>query len=193
MLLLHPIDPQIVPGDAQTLVIALRTLGLIAAPFELHGRIHYRAGERFLELISFLGCMPFLVLDPAEGLAGQSHAFCHVAVPAPRPAPTLRTSGGTRAPPCPACAARPASWRAWLGKEVDDRRLTCPDCRQSFAPSALRWRRTAAYARTWIEVWGVYPSEAVPAKRLLTTLGTVMGTTWDYAYLLDSPGPPSSP
>jgi hypothetical protein len=193
MLLLHPRDPQVVPGGAQRLVATLRTLGLIADPFELHGRIHYAAGERFLELISFLGCMPFLVLDPVVGLAGQSHAFCHVAVPAPSPVPALRTSGGTLPPPCPACGARPDTWRAWLGEGSDDRRLICPGCHQALVPSALRWRRTAAYARTWVEVWGVYPSEAVPAKRLLTTLGTVTGTAWDYAYLLDSPGPPSSP
>jgi hypothetical protein len=184
MLVLHPVDPETPIPGSEPLAGGLARLGLITEPFDFAGTRHYAAGPEFTNLINFLGCLPHLVLDPAVGMAGGGHAFCHVHIPTPTAVPRLRRGGNTVAPRCPHCGHRPAQGRDWRPVAPDGLDLLCPACHRASGAAALRWRRTAAWGRGWVEIWGVFPSEAVPADRLLSGLAEItQGRPWDYAYL----------
>ena len=57
-LMLTPVAPDTVPADADGLSRALQELEFIGMPFPLVGATHYLPGDRFLDLITFLGCSP---------------------------------------------------------------------------------------------------------------------------------------
>ena len=140
-LVLHPAEADAAPAP-DSVTDSLRIMGLLDTAFPLGRRIHFAAGPRFLELVTFLGCSPAIELEPppdpaereAAALAGR---FCHVHV-------------------------TPAS---------DN-----PVARPRFQG------RGTATARLFIEIWGVYPSEAVPAPSLLAGLADTTGVLWKYFY-----------
>lgn len=176
-LLLAPADPQADPPARASLLDALRDMGLAGAELDAGGDI-YAAGERFLDLVSFMGCSPHVDFEPP---APGSEAFCHLALLGPWPEPRLFLGVNTVAPHCPQCGARIAHWRARLKRARD--RITCPRCHQSTPAWGLRWRRFGGAARTAVEVRNVFPKEALPAPELLAGLARVTGGDWGYFYI----------
>ena len=47
----------------------------------------------------------------------------------------------------------------------------------------MNWRKSAGFARQFIEIFNVYPNEAVPADALLSALQQASGVTWKYFYV----------
>jgi hypothetical protein len=63
------------PGaDAGELAAGLRQIGLIGDSIMVDGESRYQAGEHFLDSISFLGCSPYIELEPGA----DDTPFCHV-------------------------------------------------------------------------------------------------------------------
>lgn len=189
-LLLHPQDPACAPLETVLLAGALREIGFIAAPVPVADTVFYPAGAQFLHLLSFLGCSPAIELDPpaeasALETARMNGSFCHVYLSC---TDTLRFRADPRtaAPRCPACRRLEHDWReriaAWQihppGIE-----WTCNGCGFNGRLTDLVFRKTAAFARSWVEVRGIYPSEAVPAGALLERLQAFSGCRWQYIYL----------
>ncbi len=189
-LLLHPQDPACAPVDPVTLAASLQAIGFIGAPVTVADGVFYPVGARFLQLLTFLGCSPAIELAPPADAAALETActrgsFCHVYLSCTAQL-QFRADPHTPVPRCPACRQPDADWRtplvAWQ-KNPAMIEWTCSSCGYPGRLTDLAFRRSAGFARTWIEVRGVYPSEAVPGEPLLEHLRTVSGCQWRYIYL----------
>jgi hypothetical protein len=188
-LLLHPNDPHCQVATS-ALADSLQDLGLIGAPVQLAQQTFYPVGEQFLQLVTFLGCSPAIELDPPNdpellAAASASGSFCHVFI-SQAAQPWLRGADNTPAPGCPHCSEPLADWpalqSAWRDNSTQAR-WTCTACGQSGEPAALSFRKTAGVACSWVEIRGIYPSEAVPGAALLDCLRELAGCDWKTLYL----------
>jgi hypothetical protein len=47
----------------------------------------------------------------------------------------------------------------------------------------MNWRQLAGFGRFFIEVWGIFPHEAVPTEKLLKQLAShTPGVSWSFFY-----------
>ncbi len=177
-LYLHPCDPAAAP-DGNALREALRRIGFIATPLSDGEEETFRPGERFLHLLTFLGCSPVVALGE-PGATGDS--FCRIRVP--ETAGPMQFIGSGRAPRCPACRASVEPWSNWVEalENGEPPHMNCSACGEEIEPIRLNWRRSAGCARYFLAVPGIFEGEAVPSEELLSQLLTVTGIDWDYFY-----------
>lgn len=185
-LLLYPADPDFIPLDATALCSHLQGIGLAGTAFEHRGDIRYLAGDRFLQLITFLGCSPAIEFIPPQDTAERdtatdSGAFCHIRLSLSASEPVFRANRQLPPPRCPACRKPAADWQ----ESRRNNQWTCRQCGFDGRVYDLDFRRHGGFARTFVEIWGIYPSEAVPVDALLTSLQTFSGCDWKYMYVSD--------
>ena len=184
-LILHPADPTALPASGRDPTALLRNIGLIGDSFKLDGKFHYFTGDRFLSLVTFLGCAPTIETTPPAGAveladAARAGRFCHIFLSDTLPAPTIRADPRSRAR-CPVCTKVQT-----LGDRSTDHRtritMTCAHCHADSPLRKWNWRQTGGVARLFVDIWGIYPSEAVPGDLLLHTLATFTGSPWIWFY-----------
>jgi hypothetical protein len=189
-LLLYPQDPDCAPVDTAALADALQAIGFIGAPVAVADGVFYPTGDRFLQLVTFLGCSPAIEVDPPADPAAleparASGAFCHVYLASDTQL-AFRADPRTPPPRCPACRQAFAAWQARIARWRKDPATldwTCPACGHRGRLTELRFRKSGGFARTWVEVRGIHPAEAVPGEALLNRLYTLSGCRWQYSYL----------
>lgn len=189
-LLLHPASPDTPAIAEDRLAQALQAIGLIGERQPLGEAGFYPVGEQFLQLVTFLGCSPAIRLDPPGDPreleeASTAGCFCHVYISTGEQL-TFRGDSQTQAPRCPRCRSPAPRWKsalqAWqAGTHGLD--WHCLGCGFSGRLSDLVFRKTAGFGRTFLEIRGIYPSEAVPGPALLDTLASLTGTPWTTIYL----------
>ena len=136
-------------------------------------------GDRFLQLVTFMGCSPHIELQPRWP---GDEDFCHIRLHR-FPEPVLLVGSNTRPPRCPGC--RKAAGKdpvAFTGLHADAG-VTCANCGETHRFTALDWRRSAGLASIFVEVRSVFPGEAVPVDALLNGLAKETGGSWRYFYL----------
>jgi DNA-directed RNA polymerase subunit RPC12/RpoP len=161
----------------------LQELGLIGPPYagEQPG---FLVGEHFLRLVTFMGCSPYLQLEPP---VDGSDRFCHIRLLGPYPYPRLLRGSNTRPPRCPGCRKRIEGWQekvTLLEANAGGSTIECPHCSRHSTPLELEWQRNAGVSRFFIQITEVFPGEAVPVPALLEQLKGD-GGEWDYFYLTD--------
>ena len=182
-LLLHPGQS---PIDANRVVERLREMAFLGDPYHHAAAPEARrwlAGERFLRLITFLGCSPYLAFEPPED---GSEDFCHIELDGPHATPRFRHGRNTRATQCPACRFRPDDWKALIARAETDASApwVCPKCTTTTPLGELNWRRNAGSGRVFIVVHSVFPNEAVPNPELLSALKQASeGIEWRHFYV----------
>lgn len=186
-LILHPADGGEELPDRDALLSTLHSLGFIGASFRHDDADYFIPGERFLELIVFLGCSPAIEThrQNREDGAPEMNAFCHVHLPAPLVAPALLLGDRDATPRCPGCRTPIADWRDWFARwqaQPTQVQWQCPVCAQKASAAAINWRQAAGVTRSRIEVGGIFPYEAVPSDELLTALQRATGLVWKYFY-----------
>lgn len=183
-LILHPGQPDVVPARVDELVDTLRAMELIDGEFAVNDGVHYHVGARFLDLIIFLGCSPSVALSPEEA-RGSPEAFCQVVVDGPLDRACLRVGELSVRPRCPHCRAAFSGWepcvRAWL-RDPGRPAWSCRACDAKLLPHEFDYRHGAGVGRIFLEVWGIYPQEAVPADPLLRRLAALTNCQWQYFY-----------
>lgn len=181
-LFLHPSDAEAAcPRD--DLVEVLAQAGLIGAAHA--GRQNdFLVGDRFLQLITFMGCSPHIELDPPDG---SDDDFCHVLIHV-YAAPRLLVGTNTRPPRCPACRKRIDIEVTSLRRDRSVKPVACNHCGAHHPVAALQWRRDAGFSRLFVEIRSVFPGEAVPVESLFQALAATTGCQWDYFYLTDASG-----
>jgi hypothetical protein len=189
-LLLHPVDPDTAAVPEDRLARELRAIGLIGGGMPLGKAVFYPVGEQFLQLVTFLGCSPAIELDPPDDpqeleKASAAGRFCHVFISSGEQL-RFRGDSQTRTPRCPRCRSPEPDWKTRLqvwqeGKQGPD--WTCQACGFCGSLTDLVFRKTAGFSRTFLEIRGIYPAEAVPGPTLLDTLASLTGTPWTTIYL----------
>ncbi len=175
VLILSPNDPASSLPACKPLVQALGDIGLLGAP--LTGADDtYLVGERFLQLITFMGCSPHVLLEPPED---GTDRFCHLALLGPYKQPRLLVGRNTRPPRCTQCKTAITNWREF----VDADTITCSHCNATCSIAQLEWRKNAGYGRLFIEIRNIFPGEAVPVEELMNRLRETGGGEWGYFYL----------
>jgi hypothetical protein len=188
-LILLPADPGCPAVSIEQLATTLQSIGLIGPAAYVNNETFYPAGERFLQLVSFLGCSPAIELDPPDdpvtlALDSAAGKFCHVFLSSTE---TLRFRSAPGAPPprCPACHAPLAHWQtllqAWQANPADGDWL-CEHCGHTGRITALGFGKSAGFGRSFVEIRGIYPSEAVPGETLLKALQSLTGGDWSILY-----------
>lgn len=182
LLVLHPAQPDQIPPDGERLQQRMAAIGFSAEPITVAGAQHYRPGENFLQLITFLGCSPVVSLGE-PGLTGDE--FCHIAYDGPYDAIQFVSGGNVKQPRCPGCGYRIEGWQTIVEqwRDVPDLIWRCPLCGEEYPLPQLRWRQCAGFGRYFIRIWGVFEGEAVPSDELLAALREVSGFDWGYFYL----------
>lgn len=180
LLILTP--PDILPPPKSRVIIeTLQRLKFIDKPFDFSGSIHYKPGEEFLHLITFLGCSPVVSLGSPGGTGEE---FAHIEICGPYSGKLF--IGGQNMKPirCPVCKT---SHRNALDviKEWQSEPSTlwqCPNCPHQQPLEEIKWRRSAGFGQLFLKVWGVFESEAVPGDQLMHSLKEISGESWDYFY-----------
>lgn len=182
LLYLCPSDFNTIPADSAALIEALRDAGFIAEAFPFGREEHYRPGEEFITLVTFLGCSPVISLGE-PGKTGDE--FCHIAFDGPYESARFVGGDNLKIPRCPGCGHRFESWQelidAWQSQP--DTTFDCPDCGRNLNAAELRWRKCAGFGRFFIKVWGIFESEAVPNPNLLSILEKSTGSPWQHFYV----------
>jgi hypothetical protein len=189
-LILLPSDPTCPAVSTELLAEKLRAIGLIGPPARVNNETFYPTGEKFLQLISFLGCSPAIELEPPADpllLAADSAAgkFCHVFLSS---TDTLRFRSDPRtpAPRCPLCHTPLADWpsrlHAWQ-TDPENSDWHCTQCGYTGKITGLGFRKSAGFGRSFVEIRGIYPSEAVPGETLLNTLKSLTRGSWSTLYI----------
>ncbi|MEJ2462993.1 MAG: hypothetical protein P8098_15390 [Candidatus Thiodiazotropha sp.] len=180
-LVLTPTDPYFAPDDQTAITTRLQQIGLIGAA--LNDSVErFLLGERFMQLVTFMGCSPYIQLEP--GRSGE--AFCHLVIDGPSPYPRLLRGKNTTPPRCAACRKRIDNWRDsvehWL-TAAPGWWATCPHCGHAQDPATYDFRQTAGCGRLFLFIENIFPQEAVPSPTLLDNLSAVSeATPWHYFY-----------
>ena len=184
-LVLHARDPAYAPASFADLEQVLRQVGLIGSIWDAKGQHRYLIGERFLQLVTFLGCAPTIELEPPAAGKGE---FCHIGISGIYAVPRFIADIRDVLPRCPRCRKRFTAWQSAVHSWQADPALqtTCPDCQQSYSPMELDWRQSAGFGRVFVSIYNIYPREAIPTEALLLALGKVTHQNWDYFYTRDT-------
>lgn len=185
-LVLTPQDPFYLPDSTDEIIDRLRSIGFSSAPVEgMDGR-HYLLGDRFMQLVSFMGCSPFIHLEPTT----DDTPFCHLSVDGPYPQPVFLRGRNTGSPSCESCRKRIPKWEASIEqwqKNPRDFQASCPHCGHQQSPSTYNWRQSAGSGRLFLCIENIFPNEAIPSPELLNSLESSDMTTnpWRYFYIQD--------
>ena len=181
ILYLHPRDPR-QTFDCTIVIDALHKIGFVGERFEFEGMEHYKPGEEFLHLLTFLGCSPVVSLGE-PGLTGDE--FCHIEFTSPAEQPVFVAGDNIKVPRCRHCNQRIDDWRgmveAW--KHQGKGEWQCPHCYTITPLHRLKWKQCAGFGRQFIKVWGIFEGEALPGEELINTLFRVYKFEWDYFYV----------
>lgn len=161
------------------MITCLRNIGLIAHAIDRQDKEpeiqSYYAGEKFLDLIAFMGCAPTIQFSPDD----SNKRFTHVRIISSPDKTLAKTGQHTLTPRCPHCRQTSNNWR---GTETQAS-WQCASCGEAAEPRDYHWRRSAGFARLFIEITEIYPKEAIPQSSLLDTLTKTYQTPWDYFYI----------
>ncbi len=184
-LILHVRDSAYVPADIVQLAQQLREIGLIGKPWGEDSQQRYLIGERFLQLVTFLGCAPAIELEPS---ADAHTEFCHIGISPLYPVPRFLADSQGVLPRCPHCRKRFANWQGAVAQwhENPAYQAQCPACQQLLSPVELDWQQSAGFGRCFISIFNIYPREAIPTEALLHTLEQATQQSWNYFYLREN-------
>jgi hypothetical protein len=182
ILILVPTSLDAIPADHDMLFDTLRKKRFIADSIEINGAVHYRPGEEFMTLITFLGCSPMISTGELDSNGEQ---FCHIAIEGPWEEPRFISGDNTKSPRCPKCGERYDDWQNRVSewRSAPYATMVCSECGETTSLPQLRWRKCAGFGRIFIKVWGIFESEAVPSPNLLSLLKACSGTEWQHFYI----------
>ena len=161
------IYPDSVDNHSVELEEILREIQLIAAPWESG----YLVGSRFMQHISFVGCMPFLRTVPEEG-----EQICYVELPEITVVPQLFVSKAARKPRCRNCSK--------LVVQKGDDRYQCDSCGEQWMAHQLNWgSRMSCWTRQRINLHQIVKGDAAPSEEFLQLLQSKTGFSWSFCFL----------
>lgn len=178
-LFLFPADPFYLPENNRMLITVLQDLEFAGETLASTARPAFFIGERFFQLISFMGCAPSLNVEPASPGDEQ---FCHIRLHH-NTTPVFHYLRPERPARCPVCRQPGLRADEFARQQADTgTHWHCPACDTAIKVQQLDWRREAGLGQLLLEVRDVYPHEGVPTDFLLQQLKTATDQTWSYFY-----------
>lgn len=183
-LVLYPTNTEYVPDDWGCIKLGLEKLGFIGGAIPL-GDENYYVGDRFLQLITFLGCSPQIQIEPTSQKEPDDDKFCRVVLSKASDNIQFKYFSRDVAARCPKCRKNLSCWSGWVEQWRESPNATsvkCEHCACDLSLFDLNWRHNAAFSRCFIDVWHIYPQEAIPTEELLRVLSEVTNQEWDYFF-----------
>ena len=171
-LVLHATDPEWTPDSLEALIHFLQQTELAGEYLDKNENSFF-VGEKFLDHISFMGCSPNIKLEDESG----DGKFTFIRISTTKTITAL-TSKHSFAPHCPQCKKPEKNWQALL----KDNQVECEHCQTTSNAWHYNWRKSAGFARCFIEITDIYPKEAVPQFSFLESLEKRFGVAWTYFY-----------
>ena len=171
-LVLYPQDYRWIDHEQQ-LNSKLQEIAFIGAKI---GENHFYTGDRFLNLLSFMGCSPHIQIDFDP--KNPQKAFCSIKHQSSIE-PLLLHSRNMRPPKCPHCKKAVKNWQDYRNNSI----FSCPNCQQSIQISSLNWKEQAGFAATMLIIDNIYPQEAQPTPELLSSLQAISLCNWQHFFL----------
>jgi DNA-directed RNA polymerase subunit RPC12/RpoP len=183
-LVLTPEDPYLLPQAPERILACLRKIGFIGGRMANCGN-RYLMGNRFMQLVTFMGCSPYTRLEPGT----PDQPFCHLVMDGPSEHPRLLRGRNTTPPRCAACRRRLEEWRTtyetWQ-RQAANRLAACPHCGHRQDPATYDFRQSGGCGRLFLSVENIFPQEAIPSPELMRHLREGSGNqAWRYFYLQD--------
>ena len=178
-LVLCPVDPHWTLPDDEGLIRLLQSVRLIGKLYR--ETMDFWPGERFLDLVAFLGCSPDIKLEPDE----DSPHFCFIRLKTRTRSVEFHAGDHSFAPRCPQCRSAMDDWRNRIHdwqQRAGNAPLPCNSCGHPAMPWDYNWRKSAGFGRCFIEINNIYPREAIPQQHLLDTLNSHYQVNWHYFY-----------
>ena len=160
---LYPNQPHYHPATI-LLEELLNTLEFIGNPITTGGTKRYEVGDKFLSLLTFMGCSPNIELAFQE-----NKPYCYIEIEQFKK-PRFMAGKNLKPAKCPHCKTLVTQ-------------LSCSHCHKVIDQEILNWRKTAFYASNWITVGNIYELEAIPNDNLLIALEKQTGVKWKVAYI----------
>lgn len=171
-LVIYPTDPNWIPDNPESLIKVLQEAGLAGESLNKN-KNSFLVGENFLDHISFMGCSPNIKLENEN----DDGKFTFIRTTTTETITAL-TGKHSFAPHCPHCKKPEKNWRELL----KDNQLACSHCQTNSDAWLYNWRKSAGFARCFIEITDIYPKEAIPQTLLLELLERSSGVTWAYFF-----------
>ena len=162
------------PIDNEQLLQTLIKLEFIESKPVFNGQ--YLAGEKFLSLLTFLGCSPNINLTPVDN---ETH--CYITLITASAHTQLLGYTNTVKPKCPNCKKRINNWQTTDWTQAN-KTCPCDKCHTATAYAALNWKHECGFARGGFAVNYIYPHEAMPTEQLLNGLNQLSNVEWTYCY-----------
>ena len=183
-LYLHPQNSGYFPASLQDFTDACQDVGLFGEGLEPSAQIlpnSFLAGIRFMSLVSFVGCSPYLKITP--DFSGDAD-FTFISV---KTSPDLKfySNQASRNPKCPECNSVWTDWQTIVsGRDTNTGTDTarCPDCGEYVDVTSIDWKRTAGFVRFGLIISNIFPKEAIPSDSLLDFLAEQSSCPWKYFY-----------
>lgn len=181
-LVIYPDNQDYLPHNRDEIEQALSEIQFTGETLVSHDdKLRFLVGEQFLNFVTFLGCSPAIEIEPP---ADGNEDFCHVQVSPVFPQLEFYADAAGKGPRCPNCRHEETNWQTLVTNWQVDKTLQyqCPECQQQTSVLDLNWRKAAYAAHVFIEVYSVFPNEAVLADKVLSTLEQATGVEWKYFY-----------
>ena len=172
-LFLCPIKHEYTTENQSELISRLKNIGLLDEAIK-DRKNAYLTGDRFLNHVAYMGCAPAIQFEPAD----DNSDYCHINLHFYDSARLIYNKARCRAPHCPRCHKPVDDWR----EQLSAAEIYCQQCQSHSPVDTIEWKKTAGYARLFIEITDVYPKEAIPQTALLERLSTLSNTQWRYFY-----------
>lgn len=171
-LVIYPTDPDWIPENPEVLIKKLQSSALAGESFN-RNKNSFLVGDKFLDHISFMGCSPNIKLEPE----GNDEKFTFIRITTTDRITAL-TGKHSFAPHCPQCKKPEKNWQALL----KNNQLVCSNCQAVSDAWQYNWRKSAGFARCFIEITDIYPKEAIPQPSLLVSLEREFQIPWGYFF-----------
>jgi len=170
------------PDDFPEFIYQCQSFNFIGELAANLGENHFHVGDRFLEMISFLGCSPFIKIHPDNDYDTN---YCSIYIPDQLESIRFINTNDNKGPRCPDCRklVKNASylwvdWKPGNEKKV----LQCEHCNISFMLQDMDWRKNAGIVSFAVKISNIFPKEAIPTDQLMKHLKILTNVEWKYFY-----------
>ena len=147
-------------------------------------------GDAFLSSVTFMGCSPYIELEPPKTLKPNEKAdFCFVRVSKSKNENIIyhaeQLAELKTVPRCMQCRKVISNWSEQIQSiesASNSMKLTCSNCTAVLTSKDLDWRKASGVGNIFVEVLNVYLQEGVPTDPFLQQLKEISSSEWQYFY-----------